>query len=98
MELLAATLTIEDLHWADPKTPDVLRGIAGRGALAPLFIVATNPARVPPWDMRAHHMTLSLVPRRRDMIVELSAGHALRARWRTMRMAAACRCSSRSRQ
>ena len=38
MELLAATLTIEDLHWADPKTPDVLRGIAGRGALAPLFI------------------------------------------------------------
>jgi class 3 adenylate cyclase len=34
-------LAFEDLHWADPTTLDVLRGIAERGALAPLFIVAT---------------------------------------------------------
>ena len=39
-------LAFEDLHWADPTTLDVLRGIAERGALAPLFVVAT-PARVP---------------------------------------------------
>src|SRR5271168_4462741 len=31
-------LTIEDLHWADPTTLDLLRGLAERGALARLFI------------------------------------------------------------
>jgi predicted ATPase len=30
-------LVFEDLHWADPTTLDVLRGLAERGALAPLF-------------------------------------------------------------
>ena len=36
-----AVLTLEDLHWADPTTLDLLRGIAERGALAPLFVMAT---------------------------------------------------------
>jgi hypothetical protein len=31
----------EDLHWADPTTLDVLRGIAERGAMAPLFVLLT---------------------------------------------------------
>jgi predicted ATPase len=95
-------LAIEDLHWADPTTLDVLRGIAGPGALAPLFIVATTrPEFRPPWDMRSHHMTLSLAPldraQVRDMIAELSARHALRARWWTMwpRAPVGCRCLSR---
>ena len=34
-------LAVEDLHWADPTTLDVLRGIAERGALAPLFVLIT---------------------------------------------------------
>jgi hypothetical protein len=75
-------LAIEDLHWADPTTLNVLRGIAERGALAPLFIVATTrPEFRPPWDMRSHHATISLAPldraQVRDMIAELSARHAL---------------------
>src|SRR5215813_9889815 len=75
-------LAIEDLHWADPTTLDVLRGIAGPGALAPLFVVATTrPEFRPPWDMRSHHATISLAPLDRaqvhDMIAELSARHAL---------------------
>jgi predicted ATPase len=75
-------LAIEDLHWADPTTLDVLRGLAGPGALAPLFIVATTrPEFRPPWDMRSHHATISLAPldraQVRDMIAELSARHAL---------------------
>jgi class 3 adenylate cyclase/predicted ATPase len=75
-------LAIEDLHWADPTTLDVLRGIAERGALAPLFIVATTrPEFRPPWDMRSHHATVSLAPldraQVRAMIAELSARHAL---------------------
>ena len=75
-------LAFEDLHWADPTTLDVLRGIAERGALAPLFIVATTrPEFRPPWGMRSHHGTLSLAPldrqQVRDMVAELSARHAL---------------------
>jgi class 3 adenylate cyclase/predicted ATPase len=75
-------LAVEDLHWADPTTLDMLRGIAGPGALAPLFIVATTrPEFRPPWDMRSHHATISLAPLDRaqvgDMIAELSARHAL---------------------
>jgi len=75
-------LAFEDLHWADPTTLDVLRGIAERGALAPLFIVATTrPEFRPPWGMRSHHGTISLAPldraQVRGMVAELSARHAL---------------------
>jgi class 3 adenylate cyclase/predicted ATPase len=75
-------LAFEDLHWADPTTLDVLRGIAERGALAPLLIVATTrPEFRPPWSMRSHHGTISLAPLDRpqvhDMVAELSARHAL---------------------
>ncbi len=75
-------LAVEDLHWADPTTLDVLRGIAERGALAPLLIVATTRSEFrPPWGMRSHHGTISLAPldraQVRDMVAELSARHAL---------------------
>ena len=75
-------LAFEDLHWADPTTLDVLRGIAERGALAPLFVVATTrPEFRPPWGMRSHHGTISLAPldraQVRDMVAEISARHAL---------------------
>jgi len=75
-------LAFEDLHWADPTTLDVLRGIAERGALAPLFVVATTrPEFRPPWGMRSHHGTISLAPLDRgqvqEMVAELSARHAL---------------------
>jgi len=75
-------LAFEDLHWADPTTLDVLRGLAERGALAPLFIVATaRPEFRAPWSMRSHHGTISLAPldpsQVRDMVAELSARHAL---------------------
>jgi class 3 adenylate cyclase/predicted ATPase len=75
-------LAFEDLHWADPTTLDVLRGIAERGALAPLLIVATTrPEFRVSWSMRSHHSTVSLAPldqaQVRDMVAELSARHAL---------------------
>ena len=58
-----AVLALEDLHWADPTTLDLLRGIAERGALAPLFVMATaRPEFRPPWGMRSHHGTISLAP------------------------------------
>jgi class 3 adenylate cyclase/predicted ATPase len=75
-------LTLEDLHWADPTTLDVLRGIAERGALAPLFVLATaRPEFRPPWGARSHHAAISLVPldrqQVRQMVEELAARHAL---------------------
>lgn len=75
-------LALEDLHWADPTTLDVLRGIAERGALAPLFVLATaRPEFRPPWGTRSHHGTISLVPldryHVRQMVKELAARHAL---------------------
>jgi predicted ATPase len=75
-------LAFEDLHWADPTTLDVPRGIAERGALAPLFVVATTrPEFRPPWSMRSHHSTISLAPLDRgqvqEMVAELSARHAV---------------------
>jgi len=75
-------LALEDLHWADPTTLDLLRGIAERGALAPLFVVITaRPEFRSPWGVRSHHSTISLAPldrlQVRDMVAELSARHAL---------------------
>ena len=75
-------LTLEDLHWADPTTLDVLRGIAERGALAPLFVLLTaRPEFRPSWGARSHHAAISLVPldryQVRHMVEELAARHAL---------------------
>ena len=81
-KLQPVVLAFEDLHWADPTTLDVLRGIAERGALAPLLVVATTrPDFRPSWGMRSHHGTISLAPLDRaqvqEMVAELSARHAL---------------------
>jgi class 3 adenylate cyclase/predicted ATPase len=75
-------LAVEDAHWADPTTLDLLRGIAERGAPAPLFVlIAARPEFRPAWGTRSHHGTISLGPldhaQVRDMVAELSARHAL---------------------
>jgi class 3 adenylate cyclase len=75
-------LALEDLQWADPTTLDVLRGIAERGALAPLFVLMTaRPEFRPSWGARSHHGTISLAPLDRYQVVhmvgELAARHAL---------------------
>jgi predicted ATPase len=75
-------LALEDLHWADPTTLDVLRGIAERGAVAPLVVLATmRPEFRAPWIVRSHHSAISLAPldrtQVRDMVAGLSARHAL---------------------
>jgi len=75
-------LTLEDLHWADPTTLDLLRGIAERGAMAPLFVlIAARPEFRPGWGMRSHHGTIALAPldrqQVRTMVSELAARHAL---------------------
>jgi predicted ATPase len=61
-------LALEDVHWADPTTVDFIRGIAERGAQAPLLLLVTaRPEFRPPWGMRSQQ----------EMVAELSARHAL---------------------
>ena len=77
-----AVLAFEDVHWADPTTVDLLRGIAECGALAPLFVLITaRPEFRPPWGVRSHHSTISLSPldrlQVRHMVGGLAANHAL---------------------
>ena len=75
-------LAIEDVHWSDPSTLDLLRGIAERGALAPLFVLMTaRPEFRPPWGMRSHHGMIALAPldgqQVRRMVGGLAGRHAL---------------------
>ena len=51
-----AVIVVEDLHWADPTTLDLLRGLAERGARAPLFVLITaRPEFRAQWGVRSHH-------------------------------------------
>jgi class 3 adenylate cyclase len=75
-------LVVENLHWADPTTLVLMRGIADRSALAPLFVLLTaRPEFRPQWATRSHHGTISLTPldqqQVRHMVAELAARHAL---------------------
>jgi class 3 adenylate cyclase len=75
-------IAFEDLHWADPTSLDLLRGLADRGAQAPLLLLATaRPEFRPPWSLRSHHNLISLSPLDRAgvarMVGEISASHAL---------------------
>jgi class 3 adenylate cyclase len=75
-------LAIEDLHWADPTSLDLLRSLAERGAQAPLLLLATaRPEFRAPWSLRSHHIVISLSPLDRagvaQMVSEISSRHAL---------------------
>ena len=75
-------LALEDLHWADPTTLDLLRSIAQSGALSPLFVlVSSRPEARPPWATRPHYGSISLAPLDRDqvrhMVDNLAALHTL---------------------
>jgi predicted ATPase len=95
-------LALEDAHWADPTTLDLLRGIAERGALAPLFVLITaRPEFRQPWGARSHHGTISLVPldrhQVRKMVSGLAAHHAFSIEVvEGPSVQAECRCSSRN--
>jgi class 3 adenylate cyclase len=74
-------LAVEDLHWADPTSLDLIQTLAERGAQAPMFILATaRPEFRPPWSLRSHHSVIALSPLDRAdvalMVGELAARHA----------------------
>ena len=98
-------LAFEDLHWADPTTLDVLRGIAERGALAPLSSWR-RPGRSSGHPGPCARITAPSRSRRstapRCATWWQSFPPATRCRRRSsrtwLRAPAACRCSSRKSQ
>jgi predicted ATPase len=80
----AVILLVEDLHWADPSTLDLIRVLAEQSAAVPLLLLVTaRPEFKAPWPHRSHHAVIALAPLEpRDvllMVEEVAARHALSA-------------------
>ncbi|TMA72506.1 MAG: hypothetical protein E6J77_25275 [Deltaproteobacteria bacterium] len=75
---------VEDLHWVDPSTLELLGLLAEQGATAPLLLLfTTRPEFSAPWPSRAHHAQIALNPlsRReaRAMVTRVAGGTPLPA-------------------
>ncbi|MBV8361665.1 MAG: AAA family ATPase [Deltaproteobacteria bacterium] len=75
-------MVIEDLHWLDPSTLELLQLLAEQGATVPLMLLYTaRPEFRAPWPMRTHHsqITLSRLSSRnvREMVALVAAHNAL---------------------
>lgn len=54
-------LVIEDLHWVDPSTMELLQTLVEQGSAAPLLLLCTaRPEFRLPWSARAHHTQIVL--------------------------------------
>ena len=73
---------IEDLHWIDPSTLELIQLLVEQGATGPLLLLFTaRPEFRPPWLPRSHHTQLTLnrlsAREARTMVGEVAAGNAL---------------------
>ena len=79
----AIVLQVEDVHWADPSTLDLLHVLAEQSAEhVPLMLLITGrPEFRPPWPHRSHHTVITLAPLDRQeverMAQEVAARHPL---------------------
>jgi tetratricopeptide (TPR) repeat protein len=75
-------MVIEDLHWLDPSTLELLQLLAGQGVMVRLMLICTaRPEFHPQWPMRSHHtqITLNRLSGRnvREMVAQVAARNAL---------------------
>ena len=75
-------LAVEDLHWIDPSTMELLGHILQQGAAARIFTVMTyRPDFQPPWGQRSYLTQLSLGPlsgrQIEQMIDRMAGGHQI---------------------
>jgi len=75
-------MMVEDLHWLDPSTLNLLQLLAEQSATAPLMLMYTaRPEFRAPWPMRTHHsqITLNRLSSRnvREMVANVAARNAL---------------------
>ncbi len=73
---------IEDVHWADPSTLDLLRSLVDQGASSRLLVVLTaRPEFRASWPHRSHHSVVALAPLGASdtagMVSAIAARHAL---------------------
>jgi tetratricopeptide (TPR) repeat protein len=54
-------MAMEDLHWLDPSTLELMQILVEQNATVPLMLLCTaRPEYRAPWPMRAHHTQLTL--------------------------------------
>ena len=75
-------IAIEDLHWVDPSTLELIQLLVEQGATARLLLLYTaRPEFRAPWPLRAHHtqITLNRLSARnvRTMVAQVAAQKAL---------------------
>jgi len=75
-------IVIEDLHWADPSTPELIQLLVEQVATARLLLLHTaRPEFHAQWPLRAHHaqITLNRLSTRnvRMMVAQVAATHLL---------------------
>jgi predicted ATPase len=73
---------LEDLHWADPSTLELLNLFIGQAPTTKLCVLLTfRPDFAPPWEMRSYlnYITLSRLPRKEieNMVGRVTKGKAL---------------------
>jgi tetratricopeptide (TPR) repeat protein len=75
-------IVIEDLHWADPSTLELIQLLVEQGATARLLLLFTaRPESRAQWPLRAHHMQITLnrlsTSNVRTMVGQVAAQKAL---------------------
>ena len=75
-------MLVEDLHWLDPSTLELLQLLTEQGATAPLMLLYTaRPEFRAPWPMHMHHSQIALnrlSPRDvREMVALVAARNSL---------------------
>src|SRR5260221_1992996 len=75
-------IAIEDLHWADPSTLELIQLLVEQGTTARLLLLFTaRPEFHAPWPMRGHHTQLTLnrlsAGNVRTMVAQVAASKAL---------------------
>ena len=54
-------LVVEDLHWVDPSSAELLKMLADQGATSPMMLLCTaRPEFQAPWLARSHHTRITL--------------------------------------
>jgi class 3 adenylate cyclase/tetratricopeptide (TPR) repeat protein len=81
-KLQPLVMVVEDLHWLDPSTLELLQLLAGQGATVPLMLLFTaRPEFRAPWPMRTHHSEITLnrlsSSNVREMVALVAARNAL---------------------
>ncbi len=71
-------MVIEDLHWVDPSTLELVQLLTEQGVMVPLLLICTARREFhPQWPMRSHHtqITLNCLSERnvREMVLQVVA-------------------------